>query len=192
MWVLLSKDRFRTIADNQPRTRLLKMRWALLLCIFMTGCARPADVFEVEIGDAKVAAATLSVCGQTTPLHRRAATLVGSRVITCEGSGVIDVRTATGGHVRCNLGYVTVQTGGDGFTHRFKLRGEACLGSYSIPAREEGGVYLSEKAANECGLTQVRKHLRPSGEVELEYYPDEQTPNAAQCIERWTEQQLNG
>jgi len=169
------------------------MRRALLLCIFMSGCAQPADVFEVEIGDAKVTSATLNVCGKTSPLDRRGAAFVGSHVITCEGSGFIDLRTASGGQVRCGLYYVTFSGfGGDGFSHRFKLQGEQCLMSYSIPIREAEGVSLTEKAANDCGIRNVRRHERPTGELELDYYPDEQTPTAAQCIARWSEQQLNG
>jgi hypothetical protein len=115
---------------------------------------------------------------------------VGSRVIDCEGSGHISVRSPAGSVIRCEIGYVT---GGlnPGSSHRFKIKDRACLRLSSIPVRLSSDANLSIEAAKKCGIRNVRRHVGADGELELGYFKDEQSPSASECIEQWSESQLS-
>ncbi len=72
------------------------------------GCSPTvANTFEVDSGSSPGAAATLTICGNKTPLKRSGALLATSRTITCEGHGEVRVQLTNGGVTACPVGYVT-------------------------------------------------------------------------------------
>ena len=160
----------------------------------LVSCAESPDLFQVETGDVQALGATLSVCGTTSTLRSEGDALVGFRVINCEGSGDIRIRTGSRSVVRCEIGYVSPPSpfSSSGFSHRFKIKNETCLPLRSIPVRLNGDANLSVEAAKECGLRKIRSHVLADGEMELGYFEDEQPSAAVDCINQWSERQLAG
>jgi hypothetical protein len=81
------------------------------------------DKFEVGVNSIHATSATLAICGSRAPMGYEEHVFVASRVISCEGSGVIEVVTPQG-IVRCQIGYVTPGAGPRRW--RFVVRERGC------------------------------------------------------------------
>lgn len=181
-------------SHSNPMTRITLTVLLSGFMIALASCAESPDLFQVETGNSRPIEATLSVCGTTSPLKQEGDALVGFRVINCDGSGHISIRSDSGTVVRCEIGYVTSPApfSSSGFSHRFKMKDETCLQLRSIPIRLNGDTNLSVEAAKDCGLRNTRRHELADGEMELGYFGDEQTPATVDCIDQWSEEQLGG
>ncbi|ODP38475.1 hypothetical protein BFL28_13960 [Sphingomonas turrisvirgatae] len=100
---------FDPIADIGPFSSYqLEMRKLTPLLLLMGwSCTRIENTFVVHDEAKLVASATLTLCGDDTPLRRSGDRFGGSRVIDCEGSGSIRLRYASGREYNCIVGYVT-------------------------------------------------------------------------------------
>ena len=99
---------FRPIADITDSSHNQLMRQlALVMALVLSACSMVENSFVVEDEQNAVVAATLVVCGSETPLRRGGERLVVSKRISCEGSGHIRLRYASGAEHDCPVGYVT-------------------------------------------------------------------------------------
>jgi hypothetical protein len=81
--------------------------FVILSSLILVGCTNVQNTFIVEDERQAVADATLVLCGSELPLKRSGRRLWISHAITCEGSGRIRLRYASGDRHDCIVGYVT-------------------------------------------------------------------------------------
>ena len=80
---------------------------AFVMLLALAACSRTENTFTVEDEQHAVTAASLVLCGSTTPLQRSDGRFSVSKPIDCEGSGYIRLTYASGRKWDCRVGYVT-------------------------------------------------------------------------------------
>lgn len=105
-------------------SRIYIIIWIALL---MESClpSTTYDEFEIRPGDSELESGEITLCGLTTNLDKSNGNLKATRNITCEGSGVIIVRTRREGNVRCTIGYVAA--GAENRQWVFRIDAQRCI-----------------------------------------------------------------
>jgi hypothetical protein len=80
---------------------------AFAALLTLAACSRAENTFTVEDEQRSVTAASLVLCGSTTPLQRLDGRLFVSKPINCEGRGYIRLSYLSGREWDCPVGYVT-------------------------------------------------------------------------------------
>ena len=78
---------------------------SLTLIVGVAACGGAPNTFRVK-ADRNVASAELRLCGKNKHLQRLGDSFVGAQIVTCEGGGVIVIRSENR-PTTCILGYVT-------------------------------------------------------------------------------------